>query len=363
MVSSSNPLDFYKPGVTPYVHDPRDLMQPAPRVTAPTALPRAFSLPESAIENQGPEGSCGAFGSKRIAEWELQKQGLIVNLSAQFQYAETRKTMNTVCQDSGSDVRASMEVFTKIGAVSNNIAPYQTGQLCWVPDNQLESLASSYKAATYYKGERTVDNLKSMIYGTNGQDGHKVSAIYVLYRNFQPDANGCIPMPLGDLWGGHWMTYEGWNDDIRAPGWLHAGAFKVANQWDSTWGLKGYCYISYDHFMLDDQHGGQWSEGLYTLRYPTITPPHKSIITTTIPQQWYAKPDGSGFDITQGNTTSFTFNRQGWLVNVFSVPDHDDVYSQFVQVDVPEVQIQGATPTTSNNTPSRNVSRSRAARK
>ncbi len=61
----------------------------------------------------------------------------------------------------------------------------------------------------------------------------------MIYENFQPDENGIIPLPLGDMVGGHALLITGYNDETKM--------FKIQNSWGSDWGINGCCYMTYDH--------------------------------------------------------------------------------------------------------------------
>ncbi|MCS7204465.1 MAG: hypothetical protein NZ853_02080 [Leptospiraceae bacterium] len=53
----------------------------------------------------------------------------------------------------------------------------------------------------------------------------------------------------GRSYGGHAMVLVGYNDELRSPNG-HVGAFKLVNSWGSSWGDKGYGWITYKMWLL-----------------------------------------------------------------------------------------------------------------
>lgn len=247
---------FHKVGtVIPSPPDPRD--RPfVPRMTQPVALPRAFRLPALPVKNQLDEGSCGSFGSIRILEGELARQGIVFDGSEEFQYAETRTRMGLpTCEDGGSDPRSAMSVLVDIGATTETLIPYKSRGLCWRPNAGDEAQAAATKAAEYIVSDGSDAGIKQMLFA-----GHRVAFCFTLFENWNPDANGVIPMPVGKVMGGHWITAEGWDDDFSDGGWW------VQNQWGAGWGVNGACFIPYAVTRLSADKGGLWRDATYTIR-------------------------------------------------------------------------------------------------
>ena len=63
----------------------------------------------------------------------------------------------------------------------------------------------------------------------------------MIYENFIPDDNFIIPLPAGEMQGGHAMTIIGYNDETRL--------FKTLNSWGPEWSDKGCCFMFYEHIL------------------------------------------------------------------------------------------------------------------
>ncbi|MGZ4032906.1 MAG: C1 family peptidase [Tumebacillaceae bacterium] len=94
--------------------------------------------------------------------------------------------------------------------------------------------------------------VKSVLYG-NGSSSHTlvgvVVPIYPEWDNAQTNNNYVVDRPkAGETSRGNTMvTILGYDDTKLYNG--YTGAFKVVNQWGTTWGNAGYTWISYDFFQ------------------------------------------------------------------------------------------------------------------
>lgn len=295
--AGANPLDVMRPGlVRPSAPDPRDFgfLAHAAIPGSSVQLPRKFELPRVPVRNQQDWGACGAFGSISQYEYEMAKLGVAFDGSEQAQYAWTRLIQNTLCQDSGSDPRSAMQAMVKYGVLTESEAPYQQPKdLCWQPGDSLTQTAASRRITAYAKTAQDMQAVKAALYGTNGKDGRVVSACHSLFRNFAPDANGVIPMPGGPLWGGHWMSHWGWDDDLPTP--YGPGAYLYRNQWSAAWGLGGYCWMPYAVWSLGVNQGGVWPDlWVVTVKAPDPQPsPTPTPATTAAARVWSSVDNGA----------------------------------------------------------------------
>lgn len=88
-----------------------------------------------------------------------------------------------------------------------------------------------------YARVRTLDQMLTAL--------HTVGPLFMamtLHENFiAPDPEGIIPEPSGPELGGHAMCILAATQSTRR--------FFVVNSWGTGWGLAGYCWISFDHFL------------------------------------------------------------------------------------------------------------------
>ena len=73
-------------------------------------------------------------------------------------------------------------------------------------------------------------------------EGYPIAFGSMLCENFENfDENGVIPLPSGNMVGGHAMLIIGYQDDTKL--------FKVLNSWSANWGLGGFCFMRYEHVL------------------------------------------------------------------------------------------------------------------
>jgi Papain family cysteine protease len=89
-----------------------------------------------------------------------------------------------------------------------------------------------------YAQARTLENMLVFL----EHAGPLFIAMSLTENFFEPDANGVIPEPSGAEVGGHALALIAAKQSTRQ--------FYVANSWGPKWGADGFCWISYDHFMV-----------------------------------------------------------------------------------------------------------------
>jgi hypothetical protein len=96
------------------------------------------------------------------------------------------------------------------------------------------------------------NTVKNEIYG-NGSSSHTLVGIaipvYPEWDYAQANDTYVVDRPThGERSrGGHMVTIIGYDDNKSYNGYV--GAFKVINQWGTSWGNAGYTWISYDFFQ------------------------------------------------------------------------------------------------------------------
>ena len=72
----------------------------------------------------------------------------------------------------------------------------------------------------------------------------------MIYENFITDDKFIIPLPAGEMQGGHLMTIIGCDDEKRL--------FKVQLSWGIEWSDKGCCCMHYEHFLNSEWFFELW---------------------------------------------------------------------------------------------------------
>jgi hypothetical protein len=203
----------------------------------------------SPVGDQGNVGSCTAFATSGLMEYFYNKNAPSQSplFSEKFIYYATRVNVEgwPANEDSGCYLRDSLKCVNKYGASLECEFPYLLpGQVnsnyCQSPPPSVYKSALSYKVSQYISvpslnTQQGVDNLKAML-----SNGTAFVGGIVCYSNFFNDANGVIPIPVGQVIGGHAVLFVGYDDS--------KSVFKFKNSWGKSWGDNGYGYLPYKYF-------------------------------------------------------------------------------------------------------------------
>ena len=149
---------------------------------------------------------------------------------------------NSLTEDTGSTIRGSMKAISKYGLCNESLWSYDISNFDKLaPSNAFRNL---YKlnGFTYTFITQDLTSIKEVI-----ADGSPIVVGIILYSSFEStNANkyGLIPMPdtkTEKLLGGHAILLVGYHDNTKV--------FKFQNSWGTSWGDKGYGYISYDYIL------------------------------------------------------------------------------------------------------------------
>jgi cathepsin L len=94
-----------------------------------------------------------------------------------------------------------------------------------------------------------------------------------------PAADGSIPyrkLTPNDI--DHDIQIVGWDDGKQIQGAPTKGAWLVKNQWNTTWGANGYCWIAYGSHQI----GTEAAWGTVAALPPPPTPPTPTGVTITL---------------------------------------------------------------------------------
>lgn len=194
------------------------------------------------IKNQGGQGACTAFTLVGIFEYILKaNKKLESNLSESFVYYNARKRQNKEMVDSGISLTDTIFSLQEHGCCKASIFPYNEKVFDVVPDSE-----------AYMDGKKNVlvkalnvhgaESIKSAI-----SEGYPVAISLKIFNSFGTGPAGFIYRPTEDEiqsqeYGNHAMIVCGYSESEKI--------FVVRNSWGTSFGDKGYCYISYSY--LDD---------------------------------------------------------------------------------------------------------------
>lgn len=232
------------------------LTKSASLARAATTPPASVDLRQwcSPVEDQGQLGSCTANAAVGLIEYfERRTTGKYLDASRLFVYKTTRRLSGDT-GDTGAELRTTMQAIVMFGAPPEKMWPYNISKFDVEPDAFLYSLASNFKATTYYRhdpaGGTPTNTLASIKRGlAGGLPAMFGSTVYSSMPGLgaNDDHTGNIPFPTNSdkAQGGHAMVVVGY-DDNRKIG-PDTGALLIRNSWGAGWGTGGYGWMPYKY--------------------------------------------------------------------------------------------------------------------
>ena len=224
-------------------------------------LLKVFSLPSSIdlrpacpkVRDQGQLGSCTAFATGSVVQFNLMKQGLkSFETSSLFQYYNSRLLEGTIDSDSGATIRDSIKAVNLYGAVSEAVWWYNIVKFTVKPNKKVYAAAALHKALKYQAVSQNLNAIQSVL-----ASGYTVVIGFTVYDSFESQdvANtGLVPMPnlrTESVLGGHAVVIVGYDNATQK--------FICRNSWSVSWGDKGYFYMPYAYLLNPNLAGDFWT--------------------------------------------------------------------------------------------------------
>jgi C1A family cysteine protease len=214
----------YGLGYVPSPVDSRDWLLVPRAFPWQRELPERYMVPDMdriPVFDQKSRGTCVSQAAQCLKEWqELQEDRVWEDLSPEFVYTLC-KQQDGIPDEEGTYPRVAMMVLKNHGICTERLCPYQPH------DNNMRLTEAMYEDAkrntiARFARVTSFDALKLALM----EHGPVMIGVPV-YSNWKN--NGIIPMPDGQLEGGHALTLIGW----EPSGWV------VRNSWSEMWGQKG----------------------------------------------------------------------------------------------------------------------------
>jgi len=216
---------------------------------ARTAWPKCNSIGH--IRDQGPCGSCWAFGAV-----EAMSDRICISSGQTNQLELSAQDMVSCCDSCGDGCEggypsAAWDFWDQTGLVSETVYPYAfpscehhingskppCGSVQPTPDCNQDLLKNpKNQGKTSYSVSASVEKIQTEIM-TNGP----VEVAFSVYADFLTYKSGVYHHTSGSMLGGHAVKMLGWGVDAGTPYWI------VANSWNPDWGNQGYFLIRRGH--------------------------------------------------------------------------------------------------------------------
>jgi Papain family cysteine protease len=197
----------------------------------------------TSVENQYDSNSCTANAMAGAYEYlENRLYGQATDVSRLFIYYNARALDGSTHEDEGTYLANCVKVVRKYGACSEEIWPFQLGQIKAKPPK------AAYKDGVRFRIEDAasvavdLDTMRACL-----AEGYPFVFGLQLFESFTGSGgNGglvAMPDPENETHnGGHAMLCVGYSDSDQV--------FVVRNSWGPEWGDGGYCYVPYA-YMAD----------------------------------------------------------------------------------------------------------------
>lgn len=204
----------------------------------PPTVPSSYSLVMPPVINQGSEGSCIAVATAYARSYEAYKRSgasaysQSTNiLSPEYLFNQTKS--GTSC--SGSALLTTFNFLQTNGICTWASMPYSYTNGCsLMPTSQQTTQAANFRIASYSQiSNSDITAIKSMLV----QNRPLVSQ-YSVDNEFYSAGPGFIWKTFSGSIGYHALVICGYDDSKNA--------FKVINQWGTSWGDAGYSWIDYN---------------------------------------------------------------------------------------------------------------------
>ena len=207
-----------------------------------TRLPKSVDLREDwwEIGDQGQTGSCvGWAAGDSVLRWHFfhtEKISKSEKISPRFIWMAAKETdpftsyPTTFIEDSGTYLKAALDIARKFGAVTDSVLPFKSGKLYPKTERNFYAIASRLKISSYYNLQNDPKKWKEWL----AQNGPILTRLNV-DDTFYDAPNGKLQKyNKNKTYGGHAIALVGYDSK----------GFIIRNSWGTNWGKDGYAHAS-----------------------------------------------------------------------------------------------------------------------
>ena len=224
----------------PDPHDPRDYSARAFGLFGFRSLPKRVDYSSQTLQvgDQGQTGSCVGWSASYLRAWlQRQSTGTSVRYSARFIWFAAKEIdpwpLNIMFENSGTKIRDAFKIMKTHGAAPDRLWHFDEQLPKPAREQLIKREALRNRIGAYYPLTNNDERRQNL-----AKVGPFVVGVPVFQNWNRIGTDGVIPETGGRQVGGHAMLVVGYDDTRKR--------FKVQNSWRSSWGDKGYGYISYD---------------------------------------------------------------------------------------------------------------------
>ena len=226
------------------------------------------------VIDQGPWGSCTAYSVRYAYLYWMSKLSLSpIEPSTSFWYAASRLIANAnnpnyskTMSDTGSTTTATIQAISQYGTASLTNYPYTASSIFvnpFSPNLQIgvtqHSNLSFTRIPTYAKTKTLPAwRIQGEAFAAQIDAGNAVLVSFYVYANLQTKAvyvTGTIPMPLGNLLGGHAICLIGYTRGLTPE----KNIFSFYNSWGTYTGNNGLFTIPWAYIADAKKSGDYWA--------------------------------------------------------------------------------------------------------
>ena len=211
-----------------------------------------------AVDDQEDTGSCvGWATAEGVVRYHMVKVGKLaknMQLSPRFVWMGSKETdeytmrPETFVESAGTSLKAAVDLVRKYGSVTMNLLPFHVATKMYTGDeNTLFVAAAQYKIASYFNLRRDPNQWKAWL-AAHGPILAGLSVDHTWDNAAATGGNIDVFMP-NTVRGGH---------AIAVVGYTASGRFIVRNSWGTTWGDRGFGYVSPGYIaagFFDESYG------------------------------------------------------------------------------------------------------------
>lgn len=214
------------------------------------------------IRNQGMEGTCTGHAARSVKQTMERRQRRTRSGMSRVPEMGPRGIYKLAQQiggyegEEGAYMRDVCEALLHRGMTREKDWPYRARfDGLWQPQDigqpvsRWLTYAKAWRIGAYAR-LNTVDEILFTLH-----HGGPVFMAMDLHESFMDTGpNGKVPLPAGEVIGGHAMAFLGASQS--------QGEFITANSWDIDWADKGFCRVRFDHFQTVEHEAWAFTDYL-----------------------------------------------------------------------------------------------------